>query len=249
MDDTELHEPTRRRKRNPHEKSMADVLAGAGYEGGEGEEPEETDEEESARYLRERYEELMPQRLASSGIPKRWRGATFEELDRGENEVRDKAVKIAESWAAGRADDPGVLLCGPVGIGKSRILATAAVSRIRTSPVRWLSVAGLMMDLSMSWNAPEREKAIRALKPTVRGVALVFDDLLAIKPTEHAVQPLYVAINGWIEAELPLAATLNGDLDQLEADYGPRFGPPLASRLAEHCHVIELSGRDRRIEP
>lgn len=248
MDDTELHEPTRPRRRRSHEKSVGDVLAEQGYEGGEGEEPE-SDEEASARYLRERYEELMPQRLASSGIPKRWREATFEELDRTENTVRSTAVEAVHGWAAGTAEDPGLLLAGPVGIGKSRMLATAAVARIRTSPVRWLSVAGLMMDLSMSWSAPEREKAIRALKPTVRGVALVFDDLLAIKPTEHAVQPLYVAINGWIEAELPLAATLNGDLDQLEADYGPRFGPPLASRLAEHCHVIELSGRDRRLEP
>jgi DNA replication protein DnaC len=143
----------------------------------------------------------------------------------------------------------GLVLFGEVGRGKTAIAAAAAAARTRISPVRWISVAELLLALRMPFDAPEFAAAQRALAPRGGRAALVLDDLDKLRPTEHAVQPLYVAVNAWIEAELPLIVTMNRGLDALADDFGERFGDPIASRLAEHCEVLEIEGRERRLQP
>lgn len=150
----------------------------------------------------------------------------------------------------------GLYLSGPVGLGKTRIAATAAVQRLSLAPVRWLSVSALMMKLSLDFKSPERAQAMRALDPpTFRPGAerleptLVLDDLDKVRASDYQLAPLYTAINGWIEEELPLLVTANASLDELEEKFGGDFGTPIASRLAEHCERFEIRGRDRRVDP
>lgn len=249
VDDHLPHEPLRGRTKGRSatvgevlDDALPAVEATAGAAG-----DEESEEELVAKHLAEQREQLTRRRLAVSDIPARWHGAAWEELDRDETPARAAAVAAAIGWSVGEGE-PGLLLTGPVGIGKTRIVATAAAHRIRHGlAVRWLSVAELLMDLSRPFSSPERERAMKRLE--ARGAGLVLDDLDKLKPTEHAIQPIYVAVNGWVDAGLPLAVTMNRDLESLAADFGDRYGDPIASRLAEHCEVVELSGRDRRIEP
>lgn len=194
---------------------------------------------------REHRARLIERRLGNSGIPEKWRSASFEELDR--DPARADAIKAAEQWgAAGRR---GLLLHGPVGRGKTAIAAAATMARIERGSVRWLPVAELLLKLRMPFSSPEYAKAVRALEATDRRVALVLDDLDKLRPTDTSVQPLYVAVNAWVEAQQPLLVTLNKDLDSLATDFGERFGEAIASRLAEHCKVVEVGGRDRRVDP
>lgn len=249
MDDHLPHEPLRGRTR-ARTKSAGEVLGGAlpaveasAEPAGDGESWEAV----AAREMAARRAELTGRRLQGAGIPPRWLDASWEELDSGETPARAAAVRAALEWSTGEGE-PGLLLAGPVGIGKTRIVATAAAQRIRNGfMVRWLSVAELLLDLSRPFSSPERERALGKLEARTAG--LVLDDLDKLKPTEHAIQPVYVAVNAWVDAGLPLAVTMNRGLEELAADYGERFGDPIASRLAEHCAVVELSGRDRRIEP
>lgn len=191
----------------------------------------------------ERMSGLVDARLRVSGIPPRWRGLTFDRLD--EDEPRAEALRCVRGWAMG--DVPGVCLWGGVGHGKTVIAAAGANMALHHGALRWLSVAELLMDLRMPFSSPEYVRAQRVLDPGRRRMALVLDDLDKAKPTEHALQPLYVAINGWIEARFPLIVTMNRSPDELAAWMGETFGEAIASRLAGYCDVIEVGGRDRRL--
>lgn len=184
----------------------------------------------------------IAQRVNAAGLPAAWRTLTFDELEEKPGQAR--AVEAGRAWAAGQLG--GLVLHGAVGRGKTVIAAASAVTRCAVGPVRWLGVAGLLMDLRMPFDAPEYVRAQRKLDAGTS--ALVLDDLDKLKPTEHQLQPLYVAINGWLEARLPLLVTLNRNLGAFDDWAGVTFGPALASRLAGYCEVVEVTGKDWRQE-
>lgn len=202
------------------------------------------EQEEERRESRERERvERVERRRRAAGIPPKWQGQSFADLD--DAPERRRALLRAGEWARGEV--AGVVLWGAVGRGKTAIAAAAAELRLARSAVRWLPVAELLLDLRMPFESPEYARAARRLDAAKGRAALVLDDLDKLKPTEHAVQPLYVAINAWIEAELPLLVTLNRDLDELAAWMPETFGEALASRLSGYCATVEVSGRDRRL--
>lgn len=204
-------------------------------------EREEREEHERERIEREaRAAEL---RRARMGMPPKWRALSFAHLEA--DVERRRAFELAQAW--GRGELRGLVLFGPVGRGKTALAAAAANALVERMPVRWLPVSELLMDLSASFGSPERERAQRRLDAERGRAALVLDDLDKLKPTEHAVQPLYVAVNGWIEAELPLLVTLNRDLDALNAWLPETFGEAIGSRLAGYCSMKRVAGRDRRL--
>jgi DNA replication protein DnaC len=77
--------------------------------------------------------------------------------------------------------------------------------------------------------------------------ALVLDDLDKVRPSDHAREPIYVAVNAWVEAEMPLIVTMNRSLLELADEFGDRYGDAIASRLAGYCEEFEVGGRDRRV--
>lgn len=192
--------------------------------------------------------ERISTRRAAAGIPPKWAVQTFETLDRAKG--RATAITRAEEWSRAAMAAPrsnGLVLWGPVGRGKTAIAAAAANMRLARSAVRWLPVAELLLDLSAGFESPERARALRRLDASHGSAALVLDDLDKMKPSEWAVGPLFLAINRWVEAELPLLVTLNRDIDALEAWLPDTYGEPIASRLAGYCRIYEVGGVDRRL--
>lgn len=198
---------------------------------------------EEAEERQQRTLMMIEERRRAAGIPPKWAVQTFVGLD--EDTPRLRALARAREWARGEID--GLVLWGPVGRGKTAIAAAAANERMAVSPVRWLPVAELLMDLSGPFGSPTRERAVARLDASRGKAALVLDDLDKLKPTEHATQPLYVAVNAWIEAELPLLVTLNRDLDELASWLPETFAEALSSRLAGYCKVQQVGGDDRRL--
>lgn len=201
-------------------------------------------ERDAAESERKRVEAITG-RVRSAGVPAVWGTLTFDQLrEHAAHEHQAQAITLAEGWAEGNVG--GVLLHGPEGRGKSLIAAAATVARCVHSGVRWLNVAELLLDLRMPFEAPEYVRAQRKISD-VGNAALVLDDLDKLKPSEHQLQPIYVAINGWIEARQPLFVTLNRDLGSLAEWMGQTFGGPIASRLAGYCEVVEIEGDDWRL--
>lgn len=195
--------------------------------------------------LAERRAEMREQRIERSRIPERWRAVRFELVER--DDARAEAVDSALEWA--QSDTPGgLLLWGAVGRGKTVIAAAAAMERLQRRRVRWLSVAKLLGDLRMPFSSPEYTRALRSIDPEASDAALVLDDLDKMKPTDHALQPLFVAIDGWMSRPLPLLVTMNRSPEELADWAGETFGEQLASRLVGYCRVAEVKGRDRRLD-
>jgi DNA replication protein DnaC len=202
--------------------------------------------EEDVAELEERRAAALAARGRAAGVPVKWRGLDWKDLDREESTARSAAVTAAREWAIDR-EARGLLLAGPVGIGKTRIAATATRTRLAVGPARWVSVTSLMMKLALGFGDPDRERALKWLEGGEG--ALVLDDLDKVKPSDFQLGPVFAAVERWVSNELPLLVTCNKNLAELERDFGDRYGPPIASRLAEHCDVFEIKGRDRRVEP
>jgi DNA replication protein DnaC len=203
------------------------------------------DRETMDRELGERAAEMRARRIEGSGVPTRWQAVTFDRVER--DELRAPAVDAAIKWA--EAEKPaGLLLWGAVGRGKTVIAAAAAMGRLHRRRLRWLSVAQLLTDLRGGFDSPSYQAALRRIDPASTDAALVLDDLDKVPATAHQLQPLYVAINGWLERPLPLLVTMNRSPDELAAWAGESFGDALASRLCGYCEVVEVKGRDRRVD-
>lgn len=187
--------------------------------------------------------ERLRKRVAQSGVPMPWRSRTLGEL--AAKPGQEGALAVAARWA--RGETVGMLMHGETGVGKTLIAAAATVSRCAMGPARWLGMAALLTDLRMPFDSPEYARAVRQLDPGIAGVALTLDDVDKMKPSEHSLQPLYVAVNGWIELGLPLCVTLNRDLGAFADWGGESFGAVLASRLAGYCEVVHVQGEDWRL--
>ncbi|MGH2938287.1 MAG: ATP-binding protein [Solirubrobacterales bacterium] len=190
-------------------------------------------------------------RAATAGIPALYRGATWETIAEDE-ETREDAIAAAKDWAEGKLDARGLYIWSDgFGNGKTQI-AAAAIHQIlegRGAPVRWLECVRLLTDLNLPFGNPIYAKAAAKLQRPEPREVVVLDDIDKMPITDRNVQPIFALVNDCVGEESPLIITANRDLDSLADDFGRRFGRALASRLVGHCLDVEVSGRDRRLEP
>ena len=189
--------------------------------------------------IRQHAERVGRQRRAS-GIPAQLRGLEWSDLEEDE---RSNAIKAARTWPFGSSK--GLLLAGPVGVGKTRIAATAAWQYLELAPLRWFSAPVLFSRLGSSYGSQQLDDARAVLTGTT---ALVLDDLDKVRPTEYGAEIVWQAIDGRIVEGVPLLVTTNLTLDALADKFPEPFGPSIASRLVEYCDAFLLAGADRRLE-
>lgn len=193
--------------------------------------------EDAARKAQERFQKLRQRSLLPaelSDLP----FADMDREDRGEDR-RSEAVAAAEAWAEGTFS--GLLICGPVGTGKSRLAATAIWRRMeRDVGVRWMSVPRLIVMANAGFGTDEKREATQVL--TGKG-GLALDDLDKVPMTEAVRSLLYVAIDNRYQAGTPLIVTTN----LRPTEIAEQVGEAIASRLLGYCKVVYLTGRDRRL--
>lgn len=176
------------------------------------------------------------ERRERSGLPADLAGLAWEDLDPGPH------VDAALGWSEG--EPRGLLLEGPVGVGKTRLAATAAWQFLARRTLRWSSMPLLHAQLSSPFGSAAHVQALALL---TRTDALVLDDLDKARPTDYVAQCVFLAIDTRLNAGASLAITTNRALYELATFYPPPWGETIASRLAGCCERFVLRGDDRRL--
>lgn len=154
-----------------------------------------------------------------------------------------EALRRAREWADGEIS--GLLLTGPVGVGKTSIAAAAVWERQLRRPALWASVPVMLANALRAFDDEQRAAAMDA----ITGIgALALDDLDKVKPSEWAAAQLFAAIDSRYAAGRGLLVTMNLTPDELATKLGVDFGEAIASRLVEYCAVVVIDGADRRLQ-
>lgn len=169
-------------------------------------------------------------------IPPRFKNCSFEKIPQEIQEIVKKMVETRK----------GLYIWGDCGTGKTFISYSIAKRFEEKKIESWVySFVELINDIkdtfkkdyrsSGEWNYLENIYKYKGL--------LILDDLGAEKPTEWVNETIYRIINRYYEEMIPMVITSNYNLDQLAGKVGDR----IASRIAEMCEVVKLSGNDLRL--
>lgn len=209
------------------------------------------DELEQERLADTRAANDFEQRLARSGLS----AAMVRDLAGGWDDIivrgktaDDGARRVlvrdyAREWAEASESDRrrGLWLWGPAGAGKTRLLATAALARLRVVQVRWVSVAVLITQLDGAWSDADRQAGLKVL--TDPGV-VVLDDLDKIVPTSRVQMALFTALEAREQAGVGILVSSNGPPSEI----GRTFSSPFMSRLVKLASPMQYPGPDLRLQ-
>jgi DNA replication protein DnaC len=166
--------------------------------------------------------------------------------------------KAVQEWADKGRDAGGLYLTGPVGVGKTHAAYAALAAWCRTTGVV-PQPGGVSHNYGVTSRYRPTVHTVRAttlldqLRPGVedarevvadcqRVKLLYIDDLAAEKPSEWTQERLYEVIDERYVGCMSLIVTSNLPPKALAEHVGERT----ASRLAEMCTVVPLTGTDRR---
>jgi DNA replication protein DnaC len=185
-------------------------------------------------------------RRIGSGIPRRFRGVSFDrnpirELDPMVlRQVRDFVADIDRNLDAGR----GFWFYGDVGTGKTSLAMLISKSAVEAGrSVAIYSVPQLLADIKATYEDGSGSSYLDLFRRLSRVDLLHLDDLGAEKRTEWVLEQLYAIVNERWQEQRSIVVTTNLDnRDQLREQVGART----VSRLSEMCATIPIMGPDLR---
>lgn len=184
--------------------------------------PEENNQDPFVKY---QYRPEFP-------VPARYEKAKIED-------VPERIKTCVDEFKASRK---GIFISGGVGTGKTHI-AYAIAKHIYGQKINvqvWNS-AELMDAIRRGYDKPFDETFEDLMK--FRGL-LILDDVGSEKLTEWVAERFYLLVNRKYNQMVPIVITSNFNIQQL----AERIGERIASRIVEMCHIVELTGEDRRLQ-
>ena len=199
-----------------------------------------------------RCRERMIGRAASrgmgTGIPKRFRGVSFErkpicDLDPFVlRHVRAFVERITENVGAGR----GLWFAGDVGTGKTSLaMLVSQAAEQQGLSVAIYPVTRLLAEIKETYDREAGDSYMSLFRKLCSVDLLHLDDLGAEKRTDWVLEQLYSIVNERWQDERSIVVTTNiTDLDELRKELGART----VSRIAEICgDPIPIMGPDLRL--
>lgn len=174
-------------------------------------------------------------------IPPRYQHAKQEDIPK---EVLDLFSKILQSRR-------GIYIHGGVGTGKTHIAYALkkiwdnayAQMKVRDGSIFW-NVPDLMREVQADFDRSMYDKA-RPIERINNHRGVVFlDDIGSEKGSEYTKESLFIIINSRYEDMRPIVFTSNLTIKEL----AEKFDDRIASRIVESCDIVELTGKDRRME-
>ncbi|HEX8854741.1 MAG TPA: ATP-binding protein [Thermoleophilaceae bacterium] len=186
-------------------------------------------------------------RRMGTGIPKRFRGISFERKPVVDMDpfvlrtVREFTDRIAERLEQGR----GLWFYGDVGTGKTSLAMLVSRTALEAGrSVAIYSVPRLLADIKETYERDSGDSYLSFFRRLCDVDLLHLDDLGAEKRTEWVLEQLYSIVNERWQEESSIVVTTNIiDMDELREQVGTRT----VSRLTEICgEPIPIMGRDLR---
>ena len=216
--------------------------------------------------LRARNERLLEQ----ARIPRRYEHCElsnfeFEGPHRLLGPARMSACKFVEEYPV---DSTGLLLIGPIGVGKTHLAVGIIKELIASKGIACLfyDYRELLKEIQNSYNSSVQATELEVLRPVFETEVLALDELGAVKPTEWVWDTVSLILNTRynnnkttiittnLPNDPPRAALAPGQsVDTFKAraaareeTLGDRIGERMRSRLHEMCRIVKLEGEDFR---
>lgn len=219
--------------------------------------------------LRERAERL----LKFASLPSRYEHCELCNFDVDPGGRHSPSLANAK-LAAGRfveeypIERDGLLLIGPVGVGKTH-LAVGIIKELmlqKGSRCLFYDYRELLKEIQNSYNSSVQTTEMEVLRPVFEAEVLVLDELGAVKPTEWVWDTVSHILNTRYNDKRTTIITTNyrdlppGGSDgepgrytaasraNREETLGDRIGERMRSRLHEMCRVVKIDGDDFRMK-
>lgn len=165
--------------------------------------------------------------------------------------AKGEALLILDDFPA--MDGRGLVLIGPVGVGKTHLavaLLRDLIERYRINGL-FYQFGALLRRIQDSYNPISQTSELKVLRPVFDANVLVLDELGASKPTDWVRDTMMQIINArYNDKRLTIFTTNYSDKRRNEKDTSElledRIGVALRSRLYEMCKTVEIEGEDYR---
>jgi DNA replication protein DnaC len=148
------------------------------------------------------------------------------------------------------AVERGLLLMGPVGVGKTHLAVAILHGLIEKGvPCLFYEFGALLKEIQESYNKVSNTSEMSVLAPVYQAEVLVLDELGASKPTDWVRDTMMNIIGKrYNDKRLTIFTTnyMEARRNPSEETLEDRVGVRLRSRLYEMCRTVELDGDDYR---
>lgn len=203
--------------------------------------------------------------LSNARIPRRYEHCSLESFhtdtagaNRSLDSARLAAGRFVEEYPV---DSTGLLLIGPVGVGKTHLAVGIIRELIQQKGIGCLfyDYRELLKEIQNSYNPQVNATESGILRPVFEAEILVLDELGAVKPTDWVWDTVSHILNTRYNDKRTTIITTNYP-DEAEAaesldasrraarplTLGDRIGERMRSRLHEMCRKVEMTGSDFR---
>ena len=199
-----------------------------------------------------RKQKTIERNFQLSKIPEKYIGKNFEDYvtDKGNINALNATKKFAENL------NQGLVIYGKPGRGKTFLAAITAQEVLKQGKsVIFGDVPSLLEDLRSNYSKQNDNRLEEQMKALAKADLVVLDDIGTEKPTEWAVNRLYLIVNERYNANKPLIVTSNYTSKEIaerlnnptDAKSAGVTGDRIISRIMEMCEVFTIRGEDRRL--